>query len=99
MTNGKRVGALLLCAGLILVLAVSTAFMIHEADHDCTGEDCPVCRILAINIRLMRTLGLAAAVLLPAFFLLFHASRRCAQGRSARRFSGSLVSLKIRLND
>ena len=32
MTNQKRIGALILCVGLALVLAVSTAFIVHEAD-------------------------------------------------------------------
>lgn len=35
MANAKRSGALILCIGLAIVLAVSTALIIHEADHDC----------------------------------------------------------------
>ena len=64
MTGRKRFGALLLCIGLILVLSVSVAFIAHEADHDCCGEDCPICQTIAVNISLLRTLGL---LILPAF--------------------------------
>jgi hypothetical protein len=99
MTGRKRIGALLLCIGLVLVLSVSAAFIIHEADHDCTGEDCPVCRNIAVNIRLLRTIGLAALIL-PLLFLLpaAHAAYR-RQDRDASFCPGTLVSWKIRLND
>ncbi len=99
MTERKRVGALLLCIGLVLVLSVSAAFVIHEAGHDCTGEDCPICRNIAINIRLLCTAGLAALVLLafrllPVVFAVY--SRR---DRHAHSYPETLVRWKIRLND
>ena len=99
MTGRKRFGALLLCIGLILVLSVSTAFIAHEADHDCCGEDCPICRTIAINISLLRTLGLAVLAALFLFFLLSARPVHCWQERYARILSGTLVSWKIRLND
>ena len=99
MTDRKRVGALLLCIGLILVLSVSTAFIAHEADHDCCGEDCPICRTIAVNISLLRTLGLAVLAVLCFFFLLSLRSARFTQARNNRFFPGTLVSWKIRLND
>ena len=70
MNARKRGYALLLCVGLILALFVSSAFLIHEADHDCSGEDCPICRTIALTTALMRTLCLAAAM------WLFGADRR-----------------------
>ena len=99
MTERKRFGALLLCIGLVLILSVSTAFIAHEADHDCCGEDCPICRTIAINISLMRTLGLAVLGVLCLFFLLSVRPVRRRGERPARSFSGTLVSWKIRLND
>ncbi len=99
MTGRKRIYALLLCAGLVLVLSVSAAFIIQEADHDCTGEDCPICRNIAINIRLLRTIGLAA-LLLPALFLqpAVHAEHD-RQDHHHAFLPRTLVSWKIRLND
>lgn len=99
MTGRKRFGALLLCIGLLLVLSVSTAFIAHEADHDCCGEDCPICRTIAVNISLLRTLGLAVLVLLCFFFLLSILPARFTRERNDRVFPGTLVSWKIRLND
>ena len=65
MTDRKQIRALLLCVGFVLVLAVSSAFLIHEADHDCCGEDCPICRTIAMTGMLMRALfAIASAWLL-----------------------------------
>ncbi len=99
MTNQKRVGALILCIGMALVLAVSAAFIIHEADHDCCGEDCPICRMIAVNISLLRTLGLAVIAFLPLFFLIFGRPELHSGSRCACFFSGTPVSWKVRLND
>ena len=54
MTDRKRVLALLLCVGLAAVLCVSTLHIALEADHDCCGEDCPICEMIAVNVRLLR---------------------------------------------
>ena len=99
MTNRKRIGALLLCAALLIVLSVSVVFIAHEADHDCCGEDCPICRMIAVNIRVLRTLGLAAlALALFDLRLAGQAVRHRPEGL-CRIQSGTLVSWKIRLND
>lgn len=98
MLNRKRISALLLCAGMILVLFFSFSFLIHEAGHDCSGEDCLICRTIAANIHLLRLLGWAVP-LLPALMLL-HGS-----GAARKVFlfvpyaCDTLVSLKIRMND
>jgi hypothetical protein len=99
MTNVKRTGALVLCIVLVLTLAVSAAFIAYEADHDCSGEDCPVCQTIVINIRLLRSLGLALIALVSFFFLLFGQSVHSRRDQQTRFFFGTLVSWKIRLND
>ena len=98
MNERRRIGAALLCALLALALLVSSAFMLHAADHDCTGEDCPVCRAIARAESLLRLLGavLAAEAALraaPAF-------RPCgAAGASCAVLPATPVRLKIRIND
>lgn len=61
--NRKKIGALILCFGFILVLAAASAFVIHEAGHDCSGEECPVCRMIAASLSLLRFAGLAVLTL------------------------------------
>lgn len=99
MTNAKRAGAMILCIGLVLVLAVSVVFIVHEADHDCSGEDCPICQAIAVNIRLLRLAGTAAFFLAAFFFLLSGPSATNRQDRYHCFCSGTPVSWKVRLND
>ena len=99
MNARKRGYALLLCVGLILALFVSSAFLIHEADHDCSGEHCPVCQMIAMTTALMRSFCLIAAMMLlrslfAAAQSAFHAPET-GYGHSA----GTPVSRKIRMND
>ena len=99
MMDRKRRGALLLCFGFLMVLLVSSAFLIHEADHDCCGEDCPVCRTIAMTTSLMRAFCLMAAALLLSFVLPAQQENRRAPEDTNLRGSATPVSLKIRLND
>ena len=99
MTNRSRIAALLLCIGLVFALSVSSAFIVHEAGHSCSGEDCPICRMIAVNVNLLRTIGLAVLLLLVLFALLREWFARQDQQRLCLPASGTLVSWKIRLND
>lgn len=97
--NRKKIGALILCFGFILVLAAASAFVIHEAGHECSGEECPVCRMIAASLSLLRFAGLAVLILPAGTALsrLFY-----SRAETARRhipFAGTLVSWKIRIND
>ena len=40
--------AIMLSVLLAFVMLFSLFFVIAEAGHDCTNEDCPICRILAV---------------------------------------------------
>jgi hypothetical protein len=55
--------------------------------------------MIAVNIKLLYSLGLAAIVLMVFFFLLSGQTVRSRQDQHNRFFSGTLVSWKIRLND
>ncbi len=99
MRHQKRIGAGFLCAIIVLAMLVSSAFILHEAGHDCTGEDCPICQAVAINGQLLRLIGAAILVLatLPGAL---HIKQAWAADRGCfAPASGTLVSWKIRLNN
>lgn len=99
MLDRKRRIALFLCLGLIVALVASSAYIIHEANHDCAGEDCPVCQMIAVNLSVLR-LSVIAVLALMTILSLLNLFRSPHQAEhSAFPFSGTLVSLKIRLND
>lgn len=96
--KAKRILSLSISLLLVLVLLFSVAFVIAEAEHDCSGEDCPVCRFLSIVENTLKKLSFAIAV--AAAFLLAQAP---AAGLSSER--GELlskqdpVSLKVKLSN
>lgn len=93
--------ALLLCELLLLSLVVSSAFIVHEMahGHDCSGEDCPVCRFIAQIVRLRDSFGGALLLLVAALFGAFMARAWHACGDGPAPATCTLVGRKIRLND
>ena len=51
----------LLAAVLAVVMLSSAVYLAVEADHDCSGDDCAICRQISICENLLKSLGLAGA--------------------------------------
>ncbi len=94
MTKKKRIIATVLAVVFALAVALSLVFIAAEADHDCSGEGCPVCELLAL------CRGVLRGVLAAAFVCLAAALRTAALSRSARsalRAAVTPASLKVKL--
>ncbi len=97
-STAKRVSAAVIAAALLLVFFLAGAFIALESDHECEGENCPVCECLEQCGITLRQLGMSLAkpgVSLFTFFFLITGTLRyiivvCRQ---------TLVSNKVRLND
>ncbi len=99
MKISRKAGALLLLLSFAAVLFLSSAYMIHEADHDCCGHDCPVCAQIARMAALMESFALAGAVYAIRTGLRIIASRReRTEGIGAFALC-SPVARKVRLNN
>ena len=98
MTKRTRVLFALTAALLAIVMLFSVFYIAAETGHDCAGEDCRICRQIAIcrdTLRLI-TLAVAAAVLVSLSSGAYRGTAfRCAS--AASQFT--LVSLKVKLSD
>ena len=65
MSAKRRVIALILALAVVLSVTASLVFIIHEAHHDCVGEDCRICSAIAVCCNVVKTL--AAALILLVF--------------------------------
>ena len=65
-----RIIAVFMVFALLLFLLLSSYFIAYEADHDCSGENCPVCALLQISENNLRQLGGGAPVTASAFSLI-----------------------------
>ncbi|MBR2834857.1 MAG: hypothetical protein IKE43_03970 [Coriobacteriales bacterium] len=86
--------------GLMLVALVlfSSFYLVAEANHDCSGEDCPICECIQQCIQTLQQIGEGAvsltAAVIPAFaclILVFLPVTLLPQN--------TLVSNKVRLNN
>ena len=98
MNRKKSLLTGILCGIFVAALLVSGALIAAHAQHDCPGENCPVCAAISTWEQLLR--GMALVAVLGSVSLLI----RCASGISASvRLHGApahtLVTLKVKLSD
>ena len=88
----------LLAAVLAVVMLSSAIYIAVVANHDCSGEDCAICRQISICENLLKTLGLAgaAAAITAAFtYTVCRAILPCAETIGTL----TLVALKVKLSN
>ncbi len=96
--SSVRMIAALTAAVLLALLLGSSFFMIAEAQHDCTGEDCEICAEMEAVVAGMSRAGgaLSGFIFLCLFFRLFTA---CVSVPGTVFHAFSLTYNKIRLNN
>ena len=62
MVTKRRFAAAILAAFILVAVAASLFIVVHEADHDCIGEGCPICAVVAVCQNTLKTLFRALAV-------------------------------------
>ena len=72
VSKRRHMIAMALCIAMMLSMFVSSAYIVHEAahHHECTGEDCPVCRFISQVEQVRRGFGsiLSALLLIQVSF-------------------------------
>lgn len=98
MNRKKKLLTSVLCGIFVAALIVSGALIATHLQHDCPGENCPVCAAISTWEQLLRGMALAAAV--GSVLLL---AQRSSGISMASRFDGAaartLVTLKVKLSD
>lgn len=101
MNTRRRVFAAVICAVMLLSVFVSSAYVVREAvqHHECTGEDCPICRFIAQVEQVRRGFGMALLALLLICLAL--GARRESHAPKPMELPAfcTLVGRKVRLNN
>lgn len=97
MAADKRMRTLLTLA-VAAALLFSALFIIIEADHDCAGEDCAVCAVIAVCEKTLHSV-MAASVLAFAGLFMRDGVLSDLSGVSGDYRRISPVSLRVRLLD
>ncbi len=96
MTNKKRLTVVILAALILFALMTSLFVIIREADHDCTGENCPVCAVIAVCQNTVKTLGGVLGAAAIAFACFCFTASVIAFFRTIS-YNKTPVSLKVKL--
>ena len=98
MTKKLHLITRLLAAVLAAVMLSSAVYLAVEANHDCSGDDCAICRQISICENLLKSLGLAgaAAAITAAFtYAVCKAILPCTEMNGTL----TLVALKVKLSN
>lgn len=97
-TKKKRVFSMAVCILFLFVTFASLFYIIKEENHNCTGEDCPICANIHQAEQALRNLGASMvihATVNPVLFMFVLA----IAGQAFVVSNTSLVSQKVRLNN
>ncbi len=98
MTENRRFIAAVLTAVALLVLLSSSIFILSHADHDCTGEDCPICEQLCACAQNLKSLTAAAAAVMV--MIAFRFALQAVMGQAEYAYiPHTPVYLKVKLSN
>ena len=96
--NRNRIMAILLSVIVFLAMLCSSFYIAEEANHDCIGENCPICDQIRVCQNSLKTLSLAVSAVMSGIVLTYLLCR-CRSARSNPALIYTLVSLKVKLLD
>ena len=94
----KKMLTALMTVILVMSVFVSLVYVIEEADHECSGNDCPVCMTLSICRRNIQGIVTITAVGVILIFTLHTVLQSCIIC-TAENNGLSLIRQKIRMNN
>ena len=98
MEKKKRIAALFLAMTVLFVVIYSALFIAVEADHDCVGENCPICYQINVCQNALKNLSLAVSAAGFAAVFTYTLCRGISVCTDCVQ-SYTLVSLKVKLSD
>ena len=96
MANKRRFASIIIAAFIVVAVLTSLFVVAHEADHDCIGEDCPVCAVIAACQTILKTLR-DALVVAAAALVCFVVAASIEKFISIRSSENTPISLKVKL--
>ncbi len=98
MEKKKRIAALFLAMTVLFVVIYSALFIAVEADHDCVGENCPICYQINVCQNALKNLSLAVSAAGFAAVFTYTLCRGISVCTDYVQ-SYTLVFLKVKLSD
>ena len=98
MTKRKRIISLVVAAAVLFVMLYSALYIAAEANHDCVGENCPICYQINVCQNALKNLSLAVCAVAFAAAFTYTLCRSISVCTDYAQ-SYTLVSLKVKLTN
>lgn len=98
MAKRERIAAAVLAALAVLVMLSSACFVITHAEHDCAGEDCPVCEQLCACVKSFQRFTITVLVAAAAVALTCACDIRLG-GKACAFAPSTPILLKVKLSN
>lgn len=97
MKQRRSTLSIIAALAVLFVVLISSFFVAEETNHDCTGEDCPICYEISVCQETVRKLTVVGVVFAAILLLSVCVELPVAQSRPA--VCRTLISLKVKLSD
>ena len=94
----QRLIALIACLSVLFITAFMMFVVPHELEHDCCGEECPICACIHLVEQTVHSLSVTITSLISMFSIIVLLYTCIAEFNSGMP-SCSLIKEKVRLNN
>ena len=98
MTKKKRIISVVVAVAVFFVMLYSALYIAAEANHDCVGENCPICYQISVCENTLKNLSLAVCAVTFAVAFTYTLCRSISVCTDYAQ-SYTLISLKVKLSD
>ena len=98
MEKKKKIVAIFLAVTVVFDMFYSALFIAAEADHDCVGENCPICYQISVCENTLKNFSLAVCAVAFAAAFTYTLCRSISVCTNVTPIY-TLVSLKVKLTD
>lgn len=98
MGKRNRRFALLLALAVFFVILFSVFYIAAETDHDCIGDNCPICYQISVCENTLKSLGCGVVTIVIAIALTFSVATILCKPKTHLRQS-TLITLKVKLSN
>ena len=96
--NLKKIMVVVAILATLIVMLASSDYLVEHMHHDCCGDECPVCAVMAQCVNNIKTIS-AAVIVVYAVLSLMISLFKDSCIISGESFAYSLISQKVRMNN
>lgn len=98
MSDKKRLLKIFVALAVLLSVVIYAVFMFTNLHHDCHGENCEICAVIAICRSVFKSLFIAILLISLSIFA-YSSENRVFVGKKTLKKSNSLVSMSVKLTN